>query len=160
VTLRAITPGNRAAVEALTVDDEQRQYVADVTQSLRDAVDEPEGKAWYRAVYSGDEPVGFVMISDGTDPADPRVLGPYYLWRLLIDRHHQGRGYGAAALDRVVAHLMTRPDAYVLLTSVVPGPHTPKPFYLRYGFVDTGTDHDGERVLELDLAPWREGRRG
>ena len=50
--------------------------------------------------------VGFVMISDGipaeTLAADDDIVGPYYLWRLLIDHRHQGRGYGAATIDAVV----------------------------------------------------------
>ncbi len=46
----------------------------------------------------GDEPVGFVMISDGITVVNPEYLGPYFLWRLLIDQRYQGRGYGAAAI--------------------------------------------------------------
>ncbi|MGZ4454323.1 MAG: hypothetical protein ACXVWX_15495, partial [Nocardioides sp.] len=65
VSLREITEDNRVAVEALAVTDEQSHYVASVAQSLRDAEEYPDAKAWYRAVYVEDEPVGFVMISDG-----------------------------------------------------------------------------------------------
>ena len=151
VTLREITDKNRAAIEALTVTEEQDEYVATVTVSLADAVEYPEAKAWYRAVYAGDEPVGFVMISDGITDPDPTLLGPYYLWRLLIDHRHQGRGYGSAAIDEVVAYLRPRPGADVLLVSAHVGPRTPIPFYERYGFVLTGEIHEEEPVLALDL---------
>ena len=151
VTLREITDENRAAIEALTVTEEQDAYVATVTVSLADAVEYPEAKAWYRAVYAGDEPVGFVMISDGITDPDPTLLGPYFLWRLLIDEGHQGKGYGSATIDRVVEHVRTRPDGDVLLVSCHPGPATPIPFYERYGFVLTGEIHEEEPVLALDL---------
>ncbi len=153
VSLREITADNRAAVQALAVTDEQYTYVASVTQSLQDAVEYPDAKPWYRAVYLEDEPVGFVMISDGITVDDPSYVGPYYLWRLLIDHRFQGRGYGTAALDLVVAHVRTRPDARKLLVSHVVGPTSPVTFYQRYGFRLTGEVHEGEPILELDLYP-------
>jgi diamine N-acetyltransferase len=153
VSLREITEDNRAAVEALAVTGEQDRYVASVTTSLQDAEEYPDAKPWYRAVYADDEPVGFVMIADGITVDDPTYVGPYYLWRLLVDRRFQGRGYGKAALDLVVEHVRTRPDARVLLTSHVVGPTSPVTFYQHYGFRLTGEEHEGEPLLELDLYP-------
>lgn len=151
VSLREITDDDRALVEALTVSEVQSDYVAGVAESLVEAAETPDAVPWFRAVYADGEPVGFVMISDGITVENPDLLGPYYLWRLLVDQRHQGRGYGAAALGLVVEHVRTRPDAQVLITSVVPGPRSPMGFYLHQGFRDTGTDHEGERVLELPL---------
>ena len=153
VTLREITEDNRAAVEALAVTEEQSRYVASVSRSLLDAEEYPDAMAWYRAVYADDEPVGFVMISDGITVDDPSYLGPYYLWRLLVDQRFQQRGYGTAALDLVVRHVRTRPGARTLLVSHVVGPTSPVGFYQRYGFRLTGAEHEGEPVLELDLYP-------
>jgi diamine N-acetyltransferase len=156
VTLQEITPARRAAVEALAVSPEQTDYVAGVSASIADAADTPDAAPWYRAVYDDDTPVGFVMLSDGITPEDmanPEYLGPYFLWRLLIDRRYQGKGYGAATIGLVVDHLRTHPDARVLLTSCVPGPASPLGFYLRQGFHRTGQVHDGEVVLELALPP-------
>jgi len=108
------------------------------------------------SVQDGEQLVGFVMISDGI-PADrlaaaDDLVGPYYLWRLLIDARLQGRGYGAATMDALVEYLRTRPGADVLWTSCKAGPGSPQPFYLRYGFVLTGEVKWGEDLLRLDLA--------
>lgn len=62
-----------------------------------------------RAVYAGDEHVGFVMIADGVTVDDPTYVGPYYLWRLLVDRQFQRRGYGTAALNLVAEHVRPAP---------------------------------------------------
>ena len=129
----------------------QAEYVAGVAESLVEAAATPDACPWYRAVYADDTPVGFIMISDGITVANPAYLGPYFLWRLLIDQRYQGRGLGSAALDLVVAHVRTRADARVLLTSVGQGPASPIGFYLRQGFRATGQVHEGELVLELDL---------
>jgi diamine N-acetyltransferase len=151
ISLRAITDANRREVELLRVTAEQERYVAGVEESLAEAAATPAACPWYRAVYAADEPVGFAMISDGIPDGYPEYLGPYFLWRLLIDAGRQGRGFGTAALDLVADHVRTRPDAHVLLTSVVPGPACPIGFYLRYGFAQTGQVFDGEDVLELPL---------
>jgi diamine N-acetyltransferase len=92
------------------------------------------------------------MLSDGITVDNPDYLGPYFLWRLLVDRRHQGNGYGRAALWLAVGHVRTRPDARTLLTSAVPGPDSPVGFYVAQGFRLTGGWHQGEAVLELDLA--------
>jgi diamine N-acetyltransferase len=153
LVLREITDDNRAAIEALSVTPEQSRFVAGVAESLVEATEFPDAKPWYRGMYVDDLPVGFVMISDGITVDNPEYLGPYFLWRLLVDHRFQGRGYGTAALDLVVDHVRTRPDARVLLTSYVIGPGSPLTFYQQYGFRLTGDVHEGEPILELDLYP-------
>lgn len=151
VTLREITAANRFAVESLAVTEHQTAYVDGVADSLAEAAATPGACPWYRAVYLAEEPVGFVMISDGAPDGPAQFLGPYYLWRLLIDSRWQGQGLGTAALDLVVDYLRGRPGADTLLTSVVPGPHSPMGFYLRYGFTATGRVLDREEVIERNL---------
>jgi diamine N-acetyltransferase len=153
VSLREITDDNRAAIEALVVTEVQSDYVASVSESLLEAVEHPDAKPWSRAIYADDDPVGFVMISDGIEVDDARYVGPYYLWRLLVDHRFQGQGYGTAALDLVVDHVRTRPDARTFLVSYVIGPASPAAFYEQYGFRVTGVVHEGEPILELDLYP-------
>jgi diamine N-acetyltransferase len=91
VSLREITDANRRAVESLAVTPDQETYVAGVAESLVEAAVTPAACPWYRAVYAGDEPVGFVMLSDGIPDGHPEYLGPYFLWRLLIDARRRAR---------------------------------------------------------------------
>lgn len=153
VTLREIIAGNRAAVEELRVAPGQESFVDGVTRSLAEAAAVPEARPWYRALYAGEVPVGFVMLGDDVPPGNRHIPWRYYLWRMLIDARFQGRGYGRAGLDRVVAHLRTRPGADELVTSVVPGEGSPMGFYLKYGFHSTGEMFDHEHVLKLSLPP-------
>jgi diamine N-acetyltransferase len=151
ITLREVTPANRAEVESLAVTPEQENFVAGVAESLIEAADTPGACPWSRAIYAGESPVGFVMISDNIPMGRPEYLGPYFLWRLLIDARYQRRGYGRATLDLIVAYVRTRPQSDRLFMSVVPGDGSPVDFYLKYGFVLTGDVFDGEPVLELLL---------
>jgi diamine N-acetyltransferase len=150
VTLREITEENRAAVSGLRVRPDQELFVASVVESLDEAVATPQAAPWYRAIYAGDAPVGFVMLSWNVTPA-PGILGPWFLWRLLIDERHQRRGYGRAALDQVI-DLVRAAGAREFLTSYQPGTGEPWPFYQRFGFEPTGEVFEGELVLRLDLS--------
>jgi diamine N-acetyltransferase len=150
VTLRGITDENREAVRALRVSTEQELFVASVAESLEEATATPEGKPWYRAIYAGEEPVGFVMLSWNLTPG-PGLLGPYFLWRLLIDERHQRRGFGRAAMAQII-DLVREDGARELLTSYQPGEGGPWPFYQRLGFEPTGEIEDNEIVLRLDLS--------
>jgi GNAT superfamily N-acetyltransferase len=151
VVLREITDANREAVLALQVAPGQERFVSSVRHSLREAAENPHGKPWYRAIYVGDEPVGFVMLSWDVEPQPPEIIGPWFLWKLLIEERHQGRGYGREVV-RQVAELVRAEGATELLTSYVPDDGGPAGFYERLGFVPTGRlDPDGEVILRLTL---------
>ena len=135
VSLRPITDSNRAEVEALRVSPAQEQFVSGVADSLQEAIDDPGGRAIYWAVYDGETPVGFVMISD--EVAGPDYI-PQFLWKLLIDERHQRKGYGTATLDLIVEYFRGRPGVEVLSTSAGQGEGSPVTFYERYGFERTG----------------------
>jgi diamine N-acetyltransferase len=149
VTLRPIDDANREAVLALRVSPAQLNFVSSVADSLEEAADEPHGRAICWAVYDDDTPVGFVMISD--EVGAPGYI-PQYLWKLLIDEHHQRKGYGTATLDLIVDYFRGRPGVEVMWTSAGQGEGSPIPFYERYGFEQTGEIvFDGEVLLRLSL---------
>jgi diamine N-acetyltransferase len=151
VTLREITDEIRAAVLALRVEPQQERFVGSVQGALRDAVEYPHAKPWYRAIYAADEPVGFVMVSWDVEPQPPEIIGPWFLWKLLIDRRYQRRGYGSEAV-RQVARLVWAEGASELLTSYVPEDGGPVGFYRRLGFTPTGElDANGEVIVRLSL---------
>jgi len=151
VSLREITDQNREAVVALRIAVSQEGYVSSVADSLEEARDTPEGNPWYRAVYADDQPVGFVMLSWDVTPDPPRIIGPWFLWKLLIDERYQGCGYGREAV-RLVARIARDQGASELLTSYVAGDSSPESFYRQIGFVPTGEeDEKGEKVLALRL---------
>jgi diamine N-acetyltransferase len=93
------------------------------------------------------------MLAENVPPGDERYPWRHFLWRLLIDERFQGKGYGRATLDGLVAWLRTRPGADALFTSAIPGRSSPVTFYEHYGFVRTGEIFDDEIVLKLDLRP-------
>ena len=156
VELRDIaTEADRAAVLSLRRAPGQENFLGSMESHFEDAEAEPRAMPHMWSVHDGDQLVGFVMISDNIEDPGDDLVGPYYLWRLLIDEAFQGHGYGAATIDAVVAYLETRPNAEVLWTSCGMGDDGPLPFYLHYGFELVGEvqfdDDDAEHLLRLDL---------
>ncbi len=149
VTLDEITDRNREAVLALRVAPRQERFVGSARSALAEAARYPLAKPWYRAVYTGGEPVGFVMVSWDVEPQPPEIIGPWFLWKLLIDERHQGRGYGSEVV-RQVAELVRAEGATELLTSYVLEDGCPAAFYEPLGFVPTGQlDINGEVIVRL-----------
>ena len=144
VTLREITRETLGAILKLKVAPSQEGFVASNAVSIAQAHFQPE-TAWFRGIYAGDEPVGFVMLD--IDTAKPE----YGVWRFMIDERQQGKGYGRKALHFVIEHVRTLPGATELLLSVVPGEGSPGPFYQGLGFAFTGEVQHGEHVMRLAL---------
>ena len=153
IELRGVTEANREEVVALRAGPAEGRFVSSVADSIEEAAETPEAHPWYRAVYLEGEPVGFVMLSWDVTPRPPDIIGPWFLWKLIVDERHQGRGIGRAIMEEVV-RLIRAAGATELFTSHVIGEGGPDGFYERLGFVPTGTfDANGERILRLDLNP-------
>lgn len=147
LTLAKITKDNVRPACDLAVEPHQATYVAPVVRSLAEAYAQPD-VAWPRLILDDGEPVGFVM--GGFEPDCPIDYLRCGIWRLNIAAGHQGKGYGRFAVDAVLdeARRRSQKQATVLW---VPGEHGPEAFYLRLGFRETGTVHDGQQVGAIDL---------
>jgi diamine N-acetyltransferase len=143
VELRPVTGKTVREVCALQVAPAQRGFVAPNAVSLAEASFSP--RAWPRAIYADDVPVGFAMLS--IEPDEPN----YFLWRFMIDERFQGRGYGRRAIELLADQVRSLPGATQLVTSWVPGPEGPEAFYLGLGFEPTGEVDDDEVVGRLPL---------
>jgi diamine N-acetyltransferase len=155
VSLREITFTSVREVLALEVGERQRPYVASNAISIAEGHFNPG--AWFRAIYSGETPVGFVAL---VDPGVPGAVsrgairpGEVLLWRLMIDQRHQRRGCARQALDLVRSHVRSQPGVVRLISSYVPGDDGPEAFYLRYGFQRTGGFRADGREVEIWIAP-------
>jgi diamine N-acetyltransferase len=131
-----------------TLSDVQRKFVADNALSIAQA--HFSEQVWLRAIYVGEEPVGFIMLHIGSDWEDGIDCPGVFLWRLMISGPHQGKGYGAAAIDLLVEHLRALgiPELY---TSYHPGEGGPEAFYHKLGFVPTGNYYGEEPEVVLKM---------
>ena len=151
---REITKENFWDVIRLKVLPEQK-HVAPNSVSIAEA--HYWDYAWFRAIYFGDKPVGFIMLADpinGETGEDAMFNGRYFLWRLMIDHRYQKKGYGKKALDLLIEYVKTHPKAKYLYCSYSEGEHGPEGFYMKYGFKKTGEltpGDDGEIVIRIKI---------
>jgi GNAT superfamily N-acetyltransferase len=151
VELREITDENRAEVLGLRLAPGQERFIGTVADCLEEAEEYSFAHPWYRAAYDGDHVIGFVMVSWNVEPDPPEIIGPWFLWKLIVDERHQRCGYGSAIVALVVDLVRTE-GGEQLLTSYTEGPGEPGAFYRRLGFEPTGDrDSNGEVILALDL---------
>ena len=134
----------------LEVAENQKANVASMAESFADALFPPQdgwedSNTWMRGVTRGGVPAGFIMCADSpNDEKDP------WIWRLLVDREHQGFGVGQFAVKCAL-------DRYRLLgcnqvmTAWKPGPADASGFYKKLGFVETGEMLEDEVVAALKL---------
>jgi len=146
VELRDVTADNRQAVASLALAPDQEDLVASNAESLREARSDPDARP--RAVYAGDKVVGFLMYDAGEPDDAPREA---LIYRFMIDRTHQGKGYGRAALACAIDEIRAIGGVSRISISYMPDNPTAKPFYASFGFVETGLDEDGEMIAELAL---------
>ncbi len=153
ISLRQITHDNLEAVLSLEVTEQQKAiYPRSNAQSIAEghypADDDP---VWMRAIYAGDVPVGFLMTSEAPEQGD------YFLWRIMIDAHHQNEGYAAKAVDKLIQRLQATANARCLITSHLADNEQAGRFFAGLGFAYTGELLGAtDRVMKMDLA----GRSG
>ena len=141
VTLRDVTAKNWRAVARLELAPDQKDLVAGNLHSIAESKFDPDARP--RAVYAGGEPVGFLMY----DASDDEAL----IYRFMIDRRHQGKGHGRAALVLAIGEIRALPHVRKVSISYMPDNPVTKAFYASLGFKETGLDEDGEMLAELAL---------
>ena len=150
IKLEPITNKNRKAVLALSVREDQ-PFVATNKRSLqqaKEANEETPGLARPFAIYADGRLVGFCMFA--VIPEDEDEDDRYYLWRFMIDKNEQGKGYGQAALQEIICYFREL-GADRLLLSTEPENECGLHIYHKAGFRETGCIDDGEVVLRLWL---------
>ena len=146
VRLKDVTEDNWRDVIALRLDAEQEDLVASNLYSIAESKFDPDARP--RAVYAGKRVVGFLMYDvqrnrNGSHRAT--------IYRFMIDRKYQDKGYGRAALSRALAEIRAIPRMKTISIGYMPDNPVAKPFYASFGFVEVGKDEDGEIIAELAL---------
>lgn len=146
VTLEKISSGNVHAVLSLEVSEDQKTtYPRSNAYSIAEGMFTSDGDlVRMRAICSNGKPIGFMMTSE--IPQE----GAYFLWRMMIDAHDQGKGYGSEAMRLLIKRIEDSRNPKVLLLSHLKANVEAGRFYRGFGFAYTGNDL-GDRELEMSL---------
>lgn len=140
----------------LTVKEEQMNFVASNDISIIEAYTSITGGgyAFPFGIYYNNLLVGFLMVGYGIDDYwedAPKIANNNYnLWRLMIDKKYQHKGYGKGAVKLALDFIRTKPcgEAEYCWLSYEPDNIVAKKLYRLFGFVETG-DSDGEELIAV-----------
>lgn len=140
----------------LTVSESQKNFVATNEISIIEAYTAitGNGHAFPFGIYDEDKPVGFLMIGFDVDDywtdAPEIAKGNYNLWRLMIDKAYQNRGYGKEAVSLALEFIKSMPcgEAEYCWLSYEPDNAVARQMYRSFGFEETG-EMDGEELIAV-----------
>ena len=140
VELREITKDNLEEVLDLSIYEHQKSYVSSTAYSLAQAYAYRD-TAFPFAVYADNTIVGFIMLGYY------EARNQYTLWKFLIDKKYQNKGYGREALIQGIQYLKNRFGAEEVYTGVKPENENAKRLYRSVGFEATGlVENDMEEM--------------
>ena len=155
IRFRDIINENVADICSLQVFDYQKNFVASNLFSLAEAFAcrNEDIFAMPFGIYDEDTLIGFVMIGYGatSDPEEPAIAdGNYILWRLMVDKKYQGKGYVKIILDEIIRYIKTFPagEADYVWLSYEKGNEHAKKIYNKYGFIENG-ELCGEEIVAV-----------
>lgn len=148
IEAREITYFNVDQLLGLAVRDDQTHLVAPNSVTISQASYMPN--SWMRGLWLAGDAIGLIAMIDlhGDHPEinDCTPANVAFLWRLMIDASHQGRGYGGQAID-LAFEQARRWRRETLYLSVAQGGGNALEFYRRFGLEPTGEVDDDELVL-------------
>ena len=146
VELRAITEENFIDAFNLRLAPGQEAYVSHPIRSLAQAY-VYRNQCQPFGIYAEGKMIGYAMVIYDYD------IPEYDIWHMMIDESMQGRGYGSAALDRVIDYIKTKPfgdSDRVALTCNKDNPVARK-LYEKKGFSASGVEDEDEIELALEV---------
>lgn len=141
IFLKEVDRHNFFDVIDLKVAEEQKSFVATNLFSLAQAKAFPECNCL--AIYHEEELVGFTMYCMDFDDKE------YWIYRLMIDAKYQSKGYGKAAMEKLIEQIKEDKDHQVIYLSFEPENDRAKEMYEKLGFEADGRVIDGEIVYRL-----------
>ena len=129
INLREITSKNLKSIIDLNVKEDQKDYVA--LNSVSIAQGHYSKSAWFKGIFYDDRPVGFVML----DLIEEE--NKCFLWRFMIDREYQGKGFGKIALTQVIDFVRSLNLYTYIATSYVLAENGAGGFYKNFGFIES-----------------------
>ena len=154
--LKKINRNNIVEILKLEVFDNQKSFVATNNSSIIEAYIEltENNHVFTFGIYKDDTPVGFLMIgydvNSAGEGASKIAKGNYNIWRLMIDKKFQGKGFGKKAMGLALEFINTFPcgTAKYCWLSYESDNDVARQLYKSVSFVETD-EKDGEEIVDI-----------
>lgn len=154
--LKKINRNSIGKILKLEVFDNQKSFVATNNSSIIEAYIAltENNHVFTFGIYNDATPIGFLMIGfdvNSDDESTPKIAkGNYNIWRLMIDKKFQGKGFGKKAMDIALEFINTFPcgTAKYCWLSYESDNDVARQLYKSVGFVETD-EKDGEEIVAI-----------
>ena len=154
--LEKINRNNVAEILKLEVFDNQKNFVATNNSSIIEAyiAITENNHVFTFGIYKDDTPIGFLMIGydvNSDEEGAPKIAKENYnIWRLMIDKKFQGKGFGKKAMNLALGFINTFPcgTAEYCWLSYESDNDVARQLYKSAGFVETG-EKDGDEIVAI-----------
>ena len=147
INLKIIDESNFLDAFQLQLAEGQEKYVSNPIRSLAQAY-VYRNQCQPFGIYDEDEMVGYIMVVYDYD------IPEYDIWHMMIDASKQGKGYGSAALKKVLDYIRTKTfgDSNRVTLTCNKENQMALSLYHKLGFVETGVEDGDEIELSQTLA--------
>lgn len=142
VELREITKENYEECLNLSIADSQKNFVSSTVHSLAQAWVYYD-TAFPFAIYADNIMIGFIMLGYY------EAKGYYTLWKFMIDKKYQNKGYGKKALKLGIDYLVNRFKVKEVYTAYYTTNYIAARLYTSFGFRETGEVAGNEVGMKL-----------
>jgi diamine N-acetyltransferase len=145
IYLKPITKENWEDAIKLKVQKEQESFMASNLYSIAEVQFLENFQAM--GVFLDDEMIGFTLF--GIDPDD----GNYWIYRLMVDREHQGKGYGTKAVLGVIEKIKDQNITNIscIMIGYHPENQGARQTYIKAGFIEKEMAPWGEKLAKYEL---------
>lgn len=144
VRLSNVDEKNWEAVCDLKLTADQKGFIASNLYSIAESRFNRHARPM--AIYAGKKVVGFLMYESMHDDAAP---DDYSIYRFMIDKKRQGKGYGRVALKLLIKEIQSSERWRNLFICYEPENIVAAKLYKSVGFIETGLDDDGEMIAVI-----------
>lgn len=145
MTLRTINETNWEEAIDLSVNDDQKRYIASNLYSIAEVQFLKNFQA--KGIYKDNEMIGFTMF--GIDPDDNN----FWIYRLMLDKQFQGQGLSLPAIQLVINEIkqMNTTNIPFIMIGYNPENTAAKMAYQKAGFIETVVAPWGEQLAQFQL---------
>lgn len=147
ISLKDLDRKNWILCARLSLDESQKDYVAPNVYSIAES--KVEEHYCPRVICFNDEVVGFLMYCVEIDPPDKTL---FWLFRFMISKGNQTKGYGTTALQMAIDEMAAK-GAKRIRTMYKSSNYVAGKLYKKLGFIETEEyDECGDLILELNIS--------
>jgi len=142
IRLQELNDSNWRECAALQLADEEKAFIASNVYTIAEW--KFEADSIIKAIYFNNTLIGMLAyyLHDGQHGYF------YWLYHLMIQKEHQGKGYGEAAVKLAIKE-MQELGATDIRTMTMPGNIRPQNLYQKLGFKQIGTLDGGDLFFRL-----------